>query len=187
MDAASAVSGDYWAISIRNEWLADLLGRNRERLVGYWLESIRAAKPAGYESLSDEQLLRELPSTVDSMIHTLATGDEEGPRQHSIVVVRRRLKQDFAIIGLHAALYELRNAVMRVVDETQAGIERRAEALATTSDTYYRVSMIVCEVYEELRQKQNSELQAVYELSTVLSRTLDLSAVLDAAVRKSVV
>ncbi len=53
---------------IKNEWLAELLMGQRSTIAKRWIEEIRAEHISGYDSITDEQLMDNLPSTVDSMI-----------------------------------------------------------------------------------------------------------------------
>lgn len=93
----------------KNEWLAELLKSKRDRITDYWIEEIRSEDIIGYQSIPDEQLKAELPSTVDSMIYAFQTGDTEGPRHHSVGAIRRRLANGFLLPDLQMSLYTLKS------------------------------------------------------------------------------
>lgn len=168
----------------RNEWLAELLIRQHSLITRYWIEAIRAEDIPGYHAITDQRLEDELPPTVDSMIHAFQTGDIEGPRQHSIGVIQRRLSEGIRLPDLQMSLHALETAVMRIVIAADVGPIREFEALQSASNMYYQVALIAAEVYEQLRTEQQRRFASVYEFGTALSRTLDLDAVLTMAVNE---
>ena len=173
------------SMELKNEWLAELLKHNRDRITEYWIGFIRIeANCPHYANISDEQLRKELPPTVECMIYALETGDVEGPRKHSIFVISRRLAQGFFLPELQMSLHALQSAVIRIVMEAQLGAEKQCEAYNTSGNMFYRVAVIAAEVYQQVLNKQQAHFAASYELGTALSSTLDLDTVLDIATRK---
>lgn len=167
---------------IKNEWLADLLTGRRDLITEYWIDEIRNERIPGYESITDEQLRADLPPTVDSMIDAFRTGDTEGPRQHSLGVIRRRLASGMRLPDLQMSLHALQRAVMRIVRSADIGVEKEFEALLSASTLYYLVALIAAAVYEQLRSEEQRRFRITYELGKALSRNLDLAATLDTAV-----
>ncbi|MCL5104850.1 MAG: SpoIIE family protein phosphatase [Armatimonadetes bacterium] len=171
-------------VLIRNEWLANLLLPQRNLLTEYWIENIRSEGIVGYETINDEQLREDLPQTVDSMIYAFRTGDTEGARKHSVGVIRRRLANGFLLPDLQMSLHALETAVMRVVKQAQVGTAKELEALKSASGMYYIVALIAADVYEQLRTEQQERFTTTYEFGIMLSRNLDLDALLDTSVSK---
>jgi len=173
----------YRNIRPKSEWLADLLARQRELIVEYWIEGIRAQDISSYRMISDDRLRTELLPTVDSMIYAFRTGDVEGPRKHSYKVIRSRVAQGFRLPELQISLHGLELAVIRIVQQSNVGPARIVEALQFACDMYYQVAMIIAAAYEDLREEQQKRFSQSQELGITLSRTLDLETVLQTAVR----
>lgn len=168
----------------RNEWLAELLSSQRNLITEYWIEDIRSEGILGYQAITDEQLRKELPPTVDSMIYAFQTGDTEKPRQHSVGVIQRRLQDGLLLPDLQMSLHALQTAVMRIVENANVDTTKALEALASSSYMYYQVALIAAAVYEQLRVEQQRSFSMAYEFGTTLSRILDLDELLDIAVHK---
>ena len=142
------------ALSIQNEWLADFLVGKADLITECWIEEIRAEAIPGYQLISDEQMRAEFPSTVQSMLEALRTGDPEGPRVHSLGIVQRRLAAGLRLPDLQMSLHALEIAVMRIVRSADLGPVKEFEALQVASNMYYMVALIAAAVYEQLRMEQ---------------------------------
>lgn len=169
---------------LRNEWLADLLAGQESLITELWIEEIRAERIPGYESITDEQLRHDLPPTVRSMISAFRHGDTEGPRQHSVGVIKRRLAGGMQLPDLQMSLHALETAVMRIVRDAHTDPARELEALLSASAMYYMVALIAASVYEQLRAEQQKRFVTTYEFGITLSQNLDLGATLETAVRR---
>lgn len=169
---------------LKNEWLAELLIQHRDLVTEYWIQCIRAEGITGYQTVTDEQLRKELPPTVDSMIYAFQTGNTEGPRQHSVGIIRYRLVQGFQLPDLQMSLHALQTAVMKVVLKVDVGVEKELDALYSSSMMYYMVALIAAEVYEQLRIEQQNRFTTTYEFGITLTSNLDLCQILDTAVDK---
>lgn len=169
---------------LKSEWLAELLSEHRDLITEYWIRNIRAEDISGYQTITDEQLRKDLPPTVDSMIQAFWTGDTEGPRQHSVGIIRRRLSNGFLLPDLQKSLHALQTSVMMIVREAGVGVAKELEALYVSSLMYYLVALIAAAVYEQLRIEQQTRFTTAYDFGTTLSRNLNLSEILHTAVRK---
>lgn len=174
------------SLLIKCEWLADMLISQRDMLTQFWIESIRTEHIDAYLAISDEQLRKELPPTVDSMILAMQTGDLEGPRKHSFYVVKKRIADGFKLVDLQMSLHALGTAVIRLVKNANLGLVKECEALLVASNLYYLVALIAAAEYEQLRIEQQIRFATTYDFGITLSKSLDLGTILDIAVHKVV-
>lgn len=166
---------------IKNEWLAELLLAGNELVIELWIRAVHDEHVPGYNSLSSDQLRRELPVTVGFMIQAFRAGDLEVPRQNAYSAIRRRLEQGFHLSWIQASLYILQNVVMRIVDNEDISLSKLYQTLLSTTEMYTLVSLMVAEVYEELRNEQQRENDVLYEAAKgkrELQTLLDASKVL---------
>lgn len=168
----------------KNEWLADLIERNHARILDAWAVFIRREGGPRFAIFSDAELPSLLGATLDHAVAALRSG-ETGP----VTVYIRDLVQERARAGFEAheilrSVRASRNIIMGLVDETPAEFPTKHHAFAAILHLYDLATLQLSRVFQEEQSAQRARLEALHELSTILSRTFDLNRVLDAAVRK---
>ena len=82
------------------------------------------------------------------------------------------------------SIFGLEKIVLRIVDETTTDVGERLRALQAATYLHDLTALRMCEVYEKLQSEERVRSAALYELSTLLSQTLDRDIVLNTTVQK---
>jgi serine phosphatase RsbU (regulator of sigma subunit) len=168
----------------KNEWLADLIEQHRDRILDEWVDFVRAEGGPHFETWPDEDMRRIFSATLDRVISALRIADVPAMGAYIREIVAQRVEEGFQPQEIQQSIWGLRGAVLKLVEQTAPDVSAKYQALLSIHSLYSLGSLELGRVFHEFQSAQQTRLTALYELSTVLSRSLDQETVLNTAVRK---
>ena len=168
----------------KNEWLADLIEQHRGRILDEWIDFVRSEGGPHFKTWADEDMRRIFSPTLDRVISALRVADVPAMAAYIREIVAKRVAQGFQPQEIQHAIWGLRGAVLKLVEELAGDLSAKYQALLSIHSLYSLGSLELGRVFQEFQSAQQVRMAALYELSTVLSRSLDQETVLNTAVRK---
>lgn len=166
----------------KNEWLADLIEKHRERIIDEWMRFIRARGGPHFAAWTDERFRSTLAPTVDRVADVLRTGDLESAENYIRNLLAERIAGGFMLQEIEHTLLGLQAIVLGMVEETTRDPDKRLQALKAATYLHDVSTLRVAEIYQDIQSQQQARFTALYELGMALSKTLDMDAVLNTAV-----
>jgi len=168
----------------KNEWLADLIEQHRDRILGEWIDFVRAEGGPHFKTWADEDIQRIFSVTLHHLVSALRVADVPAMAAYIREVVAKRVAEGFQPQEIQHSIWGLRGAVLKLIEELAGDLSAKYQALLSIHSLYSLGSLELGRVFQEFQSAQQVRMAALYELSTVLSRSLDQETVLNTAVRK---
>lgn len=185
-DRASESEDAHGFAQFKNEWLADLIERHADRILDDWLHAVRSGAGPHFAIWSDEGLRSMLNESLQRTISAFRSGDLQGMSAYIRVLIATRVSEGFEPQEIQRSIVGLKDSMAGVIDESRADTATKYGALRGLAQLYDQSALLISEVFQELQSAQQARLLTLYELSTSLSQTLVLSAVMKISARKVV-
>ncbi len=178
-----AVNGE---MQFKNDQLAELIDLKRDSILDDWVHAVREQGGRHFRVWSDDQLRSIFAESLDQVIQALRRGTQEKLDDYLRDLVARRLAGGFEPWEVFQSVAALKNAVLKVINESIPDAAPRYWAALTAWRFYDLTMRRIGIAFQELQSAQQARLLALYELSSALGRTLKLDEVMRTAVDKIV-